>query len=107
MASGSIQHGVKLWQASLLIRPSFNHDVISQPTSKPPPGPNVDLDPVVLNVGTSGHKRSADRHHAGFPSLAAIVEVLPVRRFARLCHSAWNKDPVLGDHLDLGIGRTL
>ena len=67
------------------VRPALNHDVIDQPAFQPPtPGPDVDLDPVLLHIGPGGQEQPARWHRAGFPALAPVIEPLPVRRFPGL-----------------------
>src|SRR5690606_23632028 len=60
-------------------------DVIDEPAFEAaPPGPDVDLDPVLLHVGAGGQEQAAPRHRARGPGLTTVVESAPVRRLAGL-----------------------
>jgi len=64
---------------------ALDHDVIDEPAFQPAtPGPDIDLDPVLLHVGPGGQEQPARWHGAGCPALAAVVEPLPVRGFPGL-----------------------
>ena len=71
---------------------AVDHDVIDEPALEPAaPGPDVDLDAVLLHVGAGGQDQPALGHRADRPALAPLVEPLPVRRLAGL-------DPGLAEH---------
>src|SRR4051794_37549821 len=64
---------------------AFHHDVIDEPTFETAaPGPDIDLDAVLLHVGAGGEEQSTPRNCADLPRLTALIEPLPVRRFAGL-----------------------
>src|SRR5512134_2644511 len=59
--------------------------MIDQPTFQAAaPGPDRDLDAILLHVGAGGEKQAAARHGAAAEILAPLVEPLPVRRLAGL-----------------------
>ena len=59
--------------------------MIDEPALQPAaPGPDVDLDAVLLHVGAGGQDQPALGDGAGRPALAAVVEPAPVRRLAAL-----------------------
>src|SRR5690606_32879831 len=65
------------------VRPALDHDVIDEPALKPsPPGPDIDLDALLLDIRARRQEQPARWYHAWPPRLAAIVEPLPVRRLA-------------------------
>ena len=79
---------------------AIDDDVIDEPAFEAAaPGPDVDLDAVLLNVGAGGQEQPARRDRADLPSLAALIEPLPVRRLAGL-------DPGLAEHavLEAALG---
>ena len=79
---------------------AFDHDVIDQPAFEPPtPGPDIDLDAVLLDVGARRQEQAAARHRADLPGFAALIEPLPIRRLAGL-------DPGLAQHavLEAALG---
>src|SRR5690606_8270829 len=54
------------------VGPALDYDVIDEPAFQPAtPGPDIDLDPVLLYVGAGGQEQPARRHRAGCPALAA------------------------------------
>jgi hypothetical protein len=59
-----------------------------EPTS---PGPDIDLDPVLLDISPGGQEQPARRDNARFPAFASVIEPLLVRRFAGF-------DPGLAQH---------
>ena len=72
-------------QAAGVLRPAVDDDMIDEPALQPAaPGPDVDLDAVLLHVGAGGQEQPALGHRAGRPALAAVVEPPPVRRLAGL-----------------------
>jgi hypothetical protein len=85
MRPGPVEQRGQLRPRVVPIRPALDHDVIDEPAFEPaPPGPDIDLDPVLLHVGPRGQEQPARRHRAGRPALAPVVEPLPVRRFSGL-----------------------
>ena len=68
-----------------MLRSAVDDDMIDEPALEPAaPGPDVDLDAVLLHVGAGGQDQPALGHGAGRPALAAVVEPAPVRRLAGL-----------------------
>ena len=68
-----------------VLRSAVDDDMIDEPALQPAaPGPDVDLDAVLLHVGAGGQDQPALGHGAGRPALAAVVEPPPVRRLAGL-----------------------
>src|SRR5581483_1130736 len=83
-----------------LLGSAFDHDVIDEPAFETPaPGPDVDFDAILLDVGAGRQKQAAARDRADLPRLAALIEALPVRRLAGL-------DPRLAEHavLEAALG---
>ena len=69
----------------LVLRSAVDDDMIDEPALQPAaPGPDVDLDAVLLHVGAGGQEQPALRHRARGPALAPVVEPPPVRRLAGL-----------------------
>jgi hypothetical protein len=67
------------------IRPALDDDVVDQPAfQSAAPRPDIDLDPVLLDIGSSGEEQPGRWHRAGCPALAAVIEPLPVGRFPGL-----------------------
>lgn len=67
------------------VRPALDHDVVDEPAFQTTaPGPDIDLDTVLLDVGPGRQEQPARRHRAGRPALAPVVEPLPVRGFSGL-----------------------
>src|SRR5690606_3475869 len=65
------------------IRPALYTHVIDEPALKPSaPGPDIDLDAVLLDIRARRQEQPARWHRAWPPRLAAVVEPLPVRRLA-------------------------
>ena len=64
-------------------RVTLENDVIDQPRLKvPAPCPNVDFDPVALDVRPGGQDQRPFGDGPHFPGFAAFVKALPIRRFA-------------------------
>jgi hypothetical protein len=68
-----------------LLGSAFDHDVVDEPAFETsPPAPDIDFDAVFLDVGTCCQEERSARDGADLPSLAALLEALPVRRLAGL-----------------------
>src|SRR5512143_2497587 len=66
-------------------RTAVDDKVVDQPAFQTTtPGPDRDLDPVLLPVGTGGEEKATHRHRATAIVLTAFVQPLPVGRLARL-----------------------
>ena len=67
-----------------ILRPAWNHDVFDQPAFQTPaPGPDVNLDPVLLHIRPGGQEQSQVGHGCR-EYLAVIRQALPLRCIARL-----------------------
>ena len=96
----AIEQQAKLAPGLGVLGSAFDHDVIDEPALETsPPAPNVDFDAVFLDVGARRQEQRAARHRADLPSLAALVEALPIRGLASL-------DPGLAEHavLEAALG---
>ena len=85
MRPGPVQQRGQFRPRVVPVRPALDDDVIDEPAFQAAtPGPDIDLDPVLLDVGPGGQEQPARWHRAGCPALAPVVEPLPVGRFAGL-----------------------
>jgi len=63
----------------------FDHDMVDEPALEAAaPGPDRDLDAVLLDVGAGGEEQPAVRDGPERPGLAPLIEALPVWRLAGL-----------------------
>ena len=85
MLPALVQQGGELPPDLRLARLAHQHPVVDQPAGLAvPPGPNADLDPVLLHVGPGGQQEPSFGHRAHEPVLAPLVQALPVRAVAGL-----------------------
>ena len=50
----------------------------------PAPTPDVDLDPIALDIGPAGQDQNALRSRPELPVLASVIKPLPIRSLAAL-----------------------
>jgi hypothetical protein len=82
---GSAEQVCQLLPAGGVGASTFDHHMIDKPGLEPaPPGPDIDLDPVLLHVGPGRQEEPARRHGARLPRLPPVMEPLPVGRLAGL-----------------------
>ena len=85
MRPGPVQQRGQLRPGVVPVGPALDDDVIDEPAFQAAtPGPDIDLDPVLLHVGSGCQEQPACWHRAGFPAFAPVVEPLPVGRFPGL-----------------------
>jgi hypothetical protein len=71
--------------ARLVLGAAVDDDMVDEPALQPAaPGPDVDLDPVLLHVAASRQDQPASGHGARLPSPPPVRQSPPVRRLAGL-----------------------
>ena len=71
--------------AGRIVRATGNDDVIDQPACPiPTPGPDIDLDAVLLHIDTGGQEQTTNRDLNPAIGFTAFRQPLPFRRIARL-----------------------
>src|SRR6202043_4208646 len=102
MRPGPPEQAGQFAPARLALRTAGDHNVVDEPAGQAAaPGPDRDLDAVLLDVRAGGQEQAAARHRADAPGFAPLVEPLPIGRFPGL-------DPGLAEDtiLEAALGLT-
>src|ERR1700720_2931689 len=95
MRPGPPEQARQFAPARLALRTASDHNVVGEPAGQAAaPGPDRDLDPVLLDVRAGGQEQAAARHRADAPGFAPLVEPLPIGRFPAL-DPGLAEDPIL------------